>query len=346
MQHKAFRKVHGAQSRYIYILEDKDLKALIDRIGLTEDLDIHMEHKLRALHYAAALNEYKLTEALLQQGAEPMVEDDHGNTPLHYAMAHEHMQVVEILVNAGADVNKTNKYGQQPMDLAKLAFNQFVAPDSDGEEGGGEPEYPTDENGNIFSGFNRITETSARVCVGRLLGVPPVPMLYPSETERMLNISHVKCSPLPLTRPLPGSPIDDDFTTGECWNWIAENLFNLLRLEVEDPPEFGAWLKQQVRRIQDLLRKGDMETLQEESRGPEPYYREGDDDITETEGDEYKMLDDDGKNDVKGSLYTIPLLPGEREIKYDVYKLPKPKPAFQKDHETRKDDPNPVPINY
>ena len=56
---------------------------------------------------------------LVNRGADPNAQDEHGDTPLYVAAGNDHAQTVTALVNAGADPNAKGKDGRPPLDVAK-----------------------------------------------------------------------------------------------------------------------------------------------------------------------------------------------------------------------------------
>jgi len=83
-----------------------------------------------------------------------------------------------------------------------------------------------------------------RVLLTRIFGVPAKPLEYPSETERLLNISHTKMRPIPLDRLPPENILEvEDPTEGPLWDWVCYQLWRLLRVEVEDSGPVKLWIK-------------------------------------------------------------------------------------------------------
>jgi ankyrin repeat protein len=60
------------------------------------------EHRRLPLHAAVINNRAEMVALLLELGANPVGQDDHGNTPLNYASAKTDARVVEALIAAGA----------------------------------------------------------------------------------------------------------------------------------------------------------------------------------------------------------------------------------------------------
>ncbi len=76
--------------------------------------------KFTPLHYAAAFNENPaVTELLLEKGAELMATDVEGKTPLHVAAINQkNPEVIAVLLKAGADAKKQDIFGKTPLDYA------------------------------------------------------------------------------------------------------------------------------------------------------------------------------------------------------------------------------------
>ena len=74
--------------------------------------------KRSALHFAASRGADDLVHILLQQGADPNVQDCNGNTPLHLAACTHHIRVITLLLRFGADVKKADITGNTPLHLS------------------------------------------------------------------------------------------------------------------------------------------------------------------------------------------------------------------------------------
>ncbi len=75
------------------------------------------------LHSAARYGALSAARFLLDQGADPNVEDESGNTPLHLASIFRHYEIIGLLIEHQADVHKFNSQGQAPLGLAALYGN-------------------------------------------------------------------------------------------------------------------------------------------------------------------------------------------------------------------------------
>lgn len=73
---------------------------------------------------ASAVGSTLVTSVLLEHGANPNWQDEHGNTPLHRVIASRMVldpaKFVQILLDFGADVSIRNHEGQTPLDVALL----------------------------------------------------------------------------------------------------------------------------------------------------------------------------------------------------------------------------------
>jgi len=73
------------------------------------------------LHYPASCGDVRMTEYLLDHGADMDSIDNHGNTALMWATKKGHLQVISSLVSYGANINQQNFSGETPLFLA-IAF--------------------------------------------------------------------------------------------------------------------------------------------------------------------------------------------------------------------------------
>ena len=90
----------------------KRAQQLIDRGG-----DVNERDPARGwtpLHAAVANGHPKMTQFLLDKGANVNARANDGSTPLHIAMAGNHVKVVSILLVHGADKTTRNNRGEVP----------------------------------------------------------------------------------------------------------------------------------------------------------------------------------------------------------------------------------------
>jgi ankyrin repeat protein len=84
------------------------------------------------LHWTVNLNLKEETLILLQDGADPNVKDDDGQTPLHISGP----EIAQLLIKYGADVNARDRLGRTPLhyaknpDLARLLLEAGANPDT------------------------------------------------------------------------------------------------------------------------------------------------------------------------------------------------------------------------
>jgi len=86
--------------------------------GPRPDVD---EHGRIPLHYLASHGDAVRVKTLLENGANPCVQDDKGWTPLHFAAQDRRDAVVAVLLENGADPNLADVYGNGPLWTAVLS---------------------------------------------------------------------------------------------------------------------------------------------------------------------------------------------------------------------------------
>eukprot|EP00466_Bigelowiella_natans_P008675 jgi/Bigna1/82856/fgenesh1_pg.98_\ len=100
----------------------------------------------------------------------------------------------------GGGVGAVGEFNKTAEQVARSRETDFLVSAESEEAPMKEPEPLMDGKGHVISGMPCGVETSLRVCLGRLFGVPPIPLAKPSVTERMINVSHTKMAPDPITR--------------------------------------------------------------------------------------------------------------------------------------------------
>ena len=107
---------------------DKLLKGFIAK---GRDINAHQKHRRgmwTPLHWVAQRGLTVGVSCLLDNGANPNVTDDKGQTPMHFiAQKGVGKNQVELLIEHGADVNARDDEGQTPLDYAIKANRKSVA---------------------------------------------------------------------------------------------------------------------------------------------------------------------------------------------------------------------------
>jgi ankyrin repeat protein len=95
------------------------IAALLLKYGARVNATIH--HGETPLHEAALRNNVGLVQLLVENGADPNIQQAQGMTPLHFAFSagEDRLQVVRLLLRHGADSSVTDEYGRTPKDYAK-----------------------------------------------------------------------------------------------------------------------------------------------------------------------------------------------------------------------------------
>jgi DNA-directed RNA polymerase subunit RPC12/RpoP len=116
------------QSKIIRTIREgtgEDARRLIEQ----ENLNINGSYQggMTLLCYAAgAKGKWRLTEWMINRGANVAQGNDKNQTPLHLAAAYGNLQTVEILLRYGAPVNALDDRGLTPMDIAEAAHHPDV----------------------------------------------------------------------------------------------------------------------------------------------------------------------------------------------------------------------------
>ena len=104
---------------------------LKDFIAKGRDINAHQKHRRgmwTPLHWVAQRGLTVGVAGLLENGANPNVTDDKGQTPLHFiAQKGVGKNQAELLIKHGADVNARDHDGNTPLDYAKKAKRKSVA---------------------------------------------------------------------------------------------------------------------------------------------------------------------------------------------------------------------------
>lgn len=67
------------------------------------------------IHDAVRINDIKLLNTFIQEGADINKKDKFGYTPLHLAVRFNHYEIAKVLVEKGANVNTKDNYGDTPL---------------------------------------------------------------------------------------------------------------------------------------------------------------------------------------------------------------------------------------
>jgi ankyrin repeat protein len=108
-----------------------DMEAVEDFLAVGKDVNMQDAEGRTPLHYAAAHDNTRIAQALVDAGADLEVTDTKNNTALHYACGYGRLDVVDILLRGGANVSAENGTGKKPIDLAKLNEQNPVLQDAE-----------------------------------------------------------------------------------------------------------------------------------------------------------------------------------------------------------------------
>ena len=70
-----------------------------------------------SLHEAAYNGYFSICKLLLENGANPDLQDIYGDTPLHDAVCNDSFEICELLIMHGADITIENKSGDTPREI-------------------------------------------------------------------------------------------------------------------------------------------------------------------------------------------------------------------------------------
>lgn len=98
-------------------------------IMLLQEIEDHIRYVgyMPAIHRAAYFNYGDAIEDLLEEGADPMEENDSGETALHLAVRLGNEEAVKALLRSGMDVNTPSVLGMTPLHWAALNGRQRLA---------------------------------------------------------------------------------------------------------------------------------------------------------------------------------------------------------------------------
>ena len=92
---------------------ESELKQLLTRFNV----DVRSPALGTALHIAARKGNTQTVNFLLGAGANPDVQNNHGETPLHEATQMGRTEAVQLLLDEGANPDARNKRGETPLHL-------------------------------------------------------------------------------------------------------------------------------------------------------------------------------------------------------------------------------------
>lgn len=98
------------------------------RAGFREGLDIDALglYGWTALHQAASCGHVDITIALLENGANPNIQDNQQCTPIHLAARNGHLEIVRILCRYGARLDLRNAEGKIPQNCSDQECRTFL----------------------------------------------------------------------------------------------------------------------------------------------------------------------------------------------------------------------------
>jgi ankyrin repeat protein len=113
--------------RYLAMLESEDIDALRDLVHNGPHKKYINCSNIRwhytALHLATFYNDTELIEKLLQDGADPRLQDKNGYTPLHHASLSGNGSIISTLMDHGANDRIPNNTGELALHLAARSGN-------------------------------------------------------------------------------------------------------------------------------------------------------------------------------------------------------------------------------
>lgn len=68
---------------------------------------------------ASLVGDEQQVKYLLNQGINPSIPNNDGNTPLHFALNRKHFKVADLLIHHGADESHKNHHGETPWEVFK-----------------------------------------------------------------------------------------------------------------------------------------------------------------------------------------------------------------------------------
>ena len=110
---------HVLECNIFYCATVGDYKGILNHLFSKKSLLYTRDKFERTLLYIAARNgHYKVSEILLENGADIELHDKNGSTPLHMASYHGHEDIIKLLLSYGANIYKKNNLGEISSDEA------------------------------------------------------------------------------------------------------------------------------------------------------------------------------------------------------------------------------------
>lgn len=110
-----------------YMGREKDVETLLSQgANPNAGMEANDDVGWTPLHYAAVGGNTRITQLLLQYGAQANAQTKRGSTPLHLAVAYNNNKIVEILIANGANISLMNKDKHTPLDLAQQNRNTGI----------------------------------------------------------------------------------------------------------------------------------------------------------------------------------------------------------------------------
>jgi hypothetical protein len=105
------------EDKIVNVINSGNLNLLKKIFEENNDLDINFQRNngWTYLHYSVAQGENKITDFLLENGANPDIKNHINNYPLNYAVKYENIEIVKLLLEYHADVNIVDCHGFSPI---------------------------------------------------------------------------------------------------------------------------------------------------------------------------------------------------------------------------------------
>ncbi|CAI8045011.1 E3 ubiquitin-protein ligase MIB1 [Geodia barretti] len=113
------------------------LRHILPRLPALCGVDDQKDDGFTSLHLSALNNHLEASQALLQAGANPNIQNVNLQTPLHLAVERRNIQIVRLLVEEGANPDMGDKFGDRPLHeaLRHHTMSQLKQPSSSSQNG-------------------------------------------------------------------------------------------------------------------------------------------------------------------------------------------------------------------